>query len=87
MASMAVSVVLLPVMKMTRLRGVQLAQPAQHLQAGHVGQMHVEDDDIGVSLPGEVQPLRRRLGREDGDSRLAEGLAKGQQNRRFVINY
>ena len=63
MASMAVSVVLLAGDEDHRTAGVQLAEPAQHVQTGHVRQMDVEDDDIGMSLAGDLQcperPSRR----------------------------
>ena len=66
---------------------VQFTKSAQHVQAGHIGQMHVKNDDIGLSLPGDVQTLRGGLGREDRHVRLAEGLAKGEQDRGFIIDY
>ena len=87
MASMAVSVVPWPVMKMIRLLGFEPAEVVEDLQARAVAQANIQQDYVGRTRRRPIADLRRQSRPRESDTVVCENLLDAETNARLVVNY
>ena len=66
--------------------GVEGMNAAKRFQAGEVGQVDVEEDDVRMMLGNEVDTFVRRGGGQDRELRRLQDALKAEQDGRIIID-